>query len=120
MASNGPNVTHLLARQNHVRGVGEPQAGTRFERLRETIEELINTMRSGVSIWKRKSSRIKKIHSKLDKLSNISRVFKLRAKGLHETVWWKHSRMKAILQLEIGLIAAVISVALAHHTTETR
>ncbi|GFR62598.1 synaptobrevin 1 [Elysia marginata] len=87
-------------------------------RLLRQVDELVNLMRSNVIVWKRKGTRIRRFHGKLDRLTKISRAFKLRAKRFHNAIWWKHNRMKTILQLEIGIVFAIVSVILATHKTE--
>ncbi|KAK3771363.1 hypothetical protein RRG08_050414 [Elysia crispata] len=93
------------------------QTSSQFLKLRQQVDELLGVMRNNVIVWKTKGTRIKSLQGRMDRLSKISRAFKLRAKGFHNAIWWKDNRMKTIVQLEIGILFAIISVTLATHTS---
>ncbi|RUS87213.1 hypothetical protein EGW08_005053, partial [Elysia chlorotica] len=91
------------------------QTSSQFQRLRHQVDELVVLMRDNVVVWRKRGTRIKRFHGRMDRLSKISRAFKVHARGFHKAIWWKHNRMKTIVQLEIGILFAIVSVTLATH-----
>ncbi|XP_048833202.1 vesicle-associated membrane protein 4 isoform X1 [Brienomyrus brachyistius] len=103
-----------------LRGPTGPKFGPKNDKIRQVqnqVDEVIDVMQENISKVIERGERLDDLQDKSESLSDNASAFSSRAKQLHRRMWWRDTKMKAIIALVIVvlLLIIIIPIILRYH-----
>uniref|UniRef100_A0A3B3S9D5 Vesicle-associated membrane protein 4 n=2 Tax=Paramormyrops kingsleyae TaxID=1676925 RepID=A0A3B3S9D5_9TELE len=94
-----------------LRGPTGPKFGPKNDKIRQVqnqVDEVIDVMQENISKVIERGERLDDLQDKSESLSDNASAFSSRAKQLHRRMWWRDTKMKAIIALVIVVLLLII------------
>lgn len=95
-----------------------PKKDNKVARLQGQVDEVIDVMKDNVGKVLERGDRLEDLQDKSENLSTNADLFRVRAKGLKTTMWWRECKMRVILVLVVVVILCIIIIPIIVQNTK--
>lgn len=89
---------------------GSSQNGSRVQRLQGQVSDVVAVMQDNIGKVLDRGDKLSDLQDKSESLSSSADSFRIRARDVRSTMWWRECKMKLALAVVLLLILAIIII----------
>ncbi|XP_074654382.1 vesicle-associated membrane protein 4-like [Tubulanus polymorphus] len=96
----------------------KPGPNDKIKRLQGQVDEVVDVMQDNIGKVLDRGDRLEDLQDKSENLTSNADLFRVRAKGLKTTMWWRECKMRILVAAIIIIVLLIIFVPIIIQKTK--